>query len=262
MDVTEELIIRCSYLDETDCGFACRLAALSSNKTLVITSLELCEMCDVGKVQREIKCNDVGGNVFIVGEYSAGGVLYLYMINSIPYCKKRKTQTDLDYCKSCNSVTALATKNIVNNVTGLFSSLGFSSSKVHLELVYNKINKEHDYDGAIREATVSLEGVLAGVLEMINVEPVDKTVTGLYSDVKKRLHFGDESSSQHLMKVVGSISGAVTGLGAMRNELSDAHGKGMGTPELYESYAELALNLSATMSTFVIRRYKEAHHNQ
>ncbi|MBI5694970.1 MAG: abortive infection family protein [Nitrospirae bacterium] len=156
-------------------------------------------------------------------------------------------------------VNAETTQKAVEKASGLFDSMGFTVALGHLNEAHKKINIEHDYDGAIREATVSLESILTGVLERMGVEPTDKTVTGLYGDVKKSLNFGDDISAPHLKQVIGSTAGAVAGLAGMRNDLSDAHGKGLITPELEESYAELALNLSATMSTFVIRRYKEAH---
>jgi len=60
-----------------------------------------------------------------------------------------------------------------------------------------------------------------------------------------------------MMQLIGSLTGSVSALGGLRNELSDAHGKGEISQEVYESYGELAINISGTLSTFLIRRLAE-----
>jgi Abortive infection C-terminus len=251
---------QCCYQKESNAGILCQLATINRFRTSTkLTDEFACRKCDIGRIYREIKCKDVGGRVAIV-EHRLSYGFERHVINTEGniFCKKTKKATDLENCKQCTLVNAETTTSIKERTASLFYSLGFTEAVKHIDEAFNKINIEQDYYGAIREATVSLESTLTLILEKIGIEPTDKTVTGLYNEVKNNLKLGDEFSATHLKQVLGSSAGAVTGLGAMRNDLSDAHGKGLISPDLYESYAELALNLSATMSTFIIRRYKEA----
>ena len=53
------------------------------------------------------------------------------------------------------------------------------------------------------------------------------------------------------------MTGLISSFGSLRNALSDAHGKGIEIIQIKEYLAELALNTSATLSTFLIRRFNE-----
>jgi hypothetical protein len=53
----------------------------------------------------------------------------------------------------------------------------------------------------------------------------------------------------------------VEGLGALRNRLSDAHGKGTAGVKPAPRHAELAVNLAGTMATFLVATW-EARRNQ
>ena len=59
-----------------------------------------------------------------------------------------------------------------------------------------------------------------------------------------------------LAPLLNSPHGTVTQIGAMRNALSDAHGRGQLSPHVSEAMAELPLNSAATVATFAIRHYK------
>jgi hypothetical protein len=258
MSIADEIDISCQYQEETDSGLYCKIAELGRGSLTNQANENVCLKCDIGKIYREIKCPNIGGKPKILGIGLISGLHLQYGGGNL-WCRKRKRNTAIEACKNCSLIIADTTKAIVEKASGLFDSAGFTDAKEKLNGAYKKINIEQDYDGAIREATVSLESTLTLILEKMGITPNDKTVTGLYSEVRTNLKLGDEISAPQLKQVLGSSAGAVSGLGAMRNDLSDAHGKGLITSELYESYAELALNLSATMSTFVIRRYKEAH---
>lgn len=259
MEINTEVDISCPYQKETNSGIYCAVAELGRGSLTNEADEDVCIKCGIGQIYRNKKCMNIAGKVNINGIGYQGGRFLAFSGNPSLWCKKRNRTTNSSYCESCSLVNAETTQTLIKKTIGICESLGFAEAIKHLEEAYKKINIEQDYEGAIREATVSLESTLTLVLEKMGITPSDKTVTGLYKTVKDNLKLGDEVSIPHLIKVTGNIRGAVEGLGAMRNDLSDAHGNGLITPELYESYAELALNLSATMSTFVIRRYKEAH---
>jgi len=147
-------------------------------------------------------------------------------------------------------------KKIIQEAKGLFEAMGFSATKKELSKAQELIVK--DPDSCIRASTVSLESTLKTILDKLNEPyPHKEQLTSLWKAVKDKLHLGDEIAKGHLLQVIGSLTGAVMGLAGMRNDLSDAHGKGLISPETYESYAELALYLSATLSLFLVRRFKE-----
>ena len=56
---------------------------------------------------------------------------------------------------------------------------------------------------------------------------------------------------------MNALSGVVTHLGALRNALGDAHGKGIFSPDVSENIAELAINTASTISTAIIRRFNQ-----
>ncbi|MDO8532932.1 MAG: abortive infection family protein [Dehalococcoidia bacterium] len=49
----------------------------------------------------------------------------------------------------------------------------------------------------------------------------------------------------------------VEGVGAMRNKLSDAHGKGMNSPVPDDRHAELAVILAGAIALFLVKTWKE-----
>ena len=51
-------------------------------------------------------------------------------------------------------------------------------------------------------------------------------------------------------------------LGGMRNELGDAHGRGVIPPAISGNIAELEINTASTLSTVIIRRYSQLKENR
>jgi hypothetical protein len=48
----------------------------------------------------------------------------------------------------------------------------------------------------------------------------------------------------------------IEGLGAVRNKLSDAHGRGKRSPKPAARHAELVVNLAGAMATFLVRTWR------
>jgi hypothetical protein len=57
-------------------------------------------------------------------------------------------------------------------------------------------------------------------------------------------------------QILGGCQTVVEGLGAMRNRHSDAHGKGISGIKPAARHAELAVNLSGTMATFLLQTWE------
>jgi hypothetical protein len=66
--------------------------------------------------------------------------------------------------------------------------------------------------------------------------------------------------SQHtepiFKQILGGCTSVVEGLGALRNRLSDSHGKGLKRVKPDTRHAELAVNLAGSMATFLVETWE------
>jgi len=107
---------------------------------------------------------------------------------------------------------------------------------------------------------VTIEGVRPeevvepGVTIFPNLEEAEKTflskITGLFS-------LAPSLQSEDIFKrIFGGCQTVVEGLGALRNKLSDAHGKGKAIAKPEPRHAELAVNLAGAMATFLVETWE------
>ncbi len=80
----------------------------------------------------------------------------------------------------------------------------------------------------------------------------------LYKEVAKLLNLAPEQHQEGIFKqILGGASGIISGLGAMRNKLGDAHGATKTKIKPKERHGELAVNLAGSMALFIYKTYKE-----
>lgn len=222
---------------------------------------EACYACPAGKVYREVGCDQVIPDILIrsmrtldqVVGYDA--LVHVYGMN----CARRLRPTTLEECHTCTLVSAETTREVVSVSLGLFQAQGFDSAYNDLLEARNEL-RDGDYDDAIGKAIVSLESTMRCVHEELGVElPAKRTVTGLWQSTKDILRFDEFTTEARdtVIALVGSLTGAISSLGSMRNALSDSHGRGLIPVEVSEALAELAINSSASIATVIIRRYKQ-----
>jgi HEPN domain-containing protein len=181
----------------------------------------------------------------------------MYEVERI-FCNRRKRETTYEQCKNCTLITSPETERVYKAALTFFESHGFVKSKEFLEDARKELTVNNDPDGCIRASTSSLESTLKVILDRLEKPyPTKQQLTDLWNSIKREMDLGAESSAQQMKQLIGSLTGSVSALAGLRNSLSDAHGKGELSEEAYESYAELAMNLSATSSTFLIRRLIE-----
>lgn len=115
-----------------------------------------------------------------------------------------------------------------------------------------------DPDGAITAARTLLETVCKHILDEEQVRYDDKAdLPKLYRSMAEHLELvPDRQSEQVIRQVLGACQTVVGGLGAMRNRLSDSHGKGKATVKPAPRHAELAVNLAGAMSLFLIETWE------
>lgn len=133
--------------------------------------------------------------------------------------------------------------------------------ETHLHSLWQKAieRKEIDPEGAITSARTLIESVLKHILDDESIpynESADLPV--LYKEVAKFLNLAPELHNEGIFKqILGGVTSVVTGLGALRNKLGDAHGKSKTNVKPSVRHSELAVNLAGSMAVFLFKSYSE-----
>jgi hypothetical protein len=130
-----------------------------------------------------------------------------------------------------------------------------SLDSVHIRDLWTKAlqRRADDAEGAITAARALLESVCKLILdEAGDVYPDDAELRKLYSKTAQRLKLAPSQHTEQIFKqVLGGCQSVVEGIGAVRNRLSDAHGKGKRPVKPAARHAELVVNLAGAMSVFL-----------
>jgi hypothetical protein len=120
-----------------------------------------------------------------------------------------------------------------------------------------------DPEGAITASRALLESVCKSILDKASIEYADTAeLPKLYTLTSQHLKLAPSQHTEQLFKqILGSCQSVVEGLGAMRNRLSDAHGRPTQAVKPEQRHAELAVNLAGTMATFLIQTWEARKHN-
>lgn len=131
----------------------------------------------------------------------------------------------------------------------------------HVYEAWRKARKRRlsDPEAAITSARTLLETVCKHILDEANAEYDDSSnLPKLYKLTAKQLNLAPEQHQEELFKqILGGCHSVVQGLGAIRNKLSDAHGKGRTTVKPSERHAALAVNLAGSMADFLVSTWQE-----
>lgn len=115
-----------------------------------------------------------------------------------------------------------------------------------------------DPDGAVTSARSLLESVLKYILDQLDVSYENDKLPKLYRLVSDRLRIGpNDRSDTSLKSIAGSCQTIVSELGSVRNAIGDAHGKGLGEARAAARHAELAVNLSGSISLFLLETLQD-----
>lgn len=132
----------------------------------------------------------------------------------------------------------------------------------YIHFVWDKAlnRKTSDPEGAITSARSLIETVCKHILDELNTE-YDETfdLPKLYKLTAQQLNLAPEQHNEAIFKqILGGCQTVVEGLGALRNKLSDSHGKRRTTVKPSSRHAELAVNLAGAMTTFLLETYESA----
>lgn len=230
----------------------CRAARQTGDKTTNEVNPTICFNCPVGKIFREISCDAVLPKIRIY-PYLGGSSMDVEAL----FCKIRKRETTLEFCRTCGLVTAETTRQIVSTTRGLFEAQGFYSAYKDLEKARESI-RDGNFENAVTRSIACLESVMRICHEKLGESlPSKIQVTDLWKSTRTILHFDKLDPSGATLILMNALSGVVTHLGGLRNTLGDAHGKGTFPPDVSENIAELAINTASTLSTAIIRRFNQ-----
>jgi len=115
-----------------------------------------------------------------------------------------------------------------------------------------------DPEGAITAARTLLESVCKHILDETTTPYKDtEDLPKLYSLAAGQLNLSPSQHAEQVFKqILGSCQSVVECLGALRNRLSDAHGKGKAGVRPAPRHAELAVNLAGTMAMFLLETWE------
>ena len=130
----------------------------------------------------------------------------------------------------------------------------------HVQEAWHKAldRRRNDPDGAVTAARTLLEAVCKHILDECKIAYDDKAdLPKLYNLVAKELNLAPNQHVETVVKqILGGCCAVVEGLGALRNRLSDAHGRGKSGAKAQPRHAALAVNLSGSLATFLIETWE------
>lgn len=115
-----------------------------------------------------------------------------------------------------------------------------------------------DPEGAITMARTLLESVCKHILEESQEKYDDSPdMNKLYRQTAERLNIAPSQHTEQVFKqILGGCTSVVEGLGALRNRLSDSHGKGKVGVKPAPRHAELAVNLAGALAIYLLATWE------
>lgn len=135
----------------------------------------------------------------------------------------------------------------------------FDPDNVHQRWEMAMERRATDPAGAITLARTLLEDVCKWLLlEAGESFADDDDLPALYRKLAKTLKIAPDDHTEKIFKqILGNCQSIVESLGALRNRLGDAHSQGPLRARPQPRHAELAVNLSGSMATFLVSTWRE-----
>lgn len=124
--------------------------------------------------------------------------------------------------------------------------------------------KSADPEGAITSSRTLIETTCKYILDSKKIEyKDDEDLPKLYKLTAESLSLAPEQHTEQIFKqILGGCQSVVSGLGALRNKIGDAHGKKMTQVQPSSRHAELAVNLAGALTTFLLETFESKNGNQ
>ena len=120
--------------------------------------------------------------------------------------------------------------------------------------------RDSDPDGAITSARTLLETVCKHILDEAGVAyEASADLPKLFRQTSELMQLAPGQQTEPVLRqVLGGCTAVVEGIGAMRNRLGDAHGKGIADAQPEARHAELAVNLAGAAATFLVDSWEQS----
>lgn len=126
----------------------------------------------------------------------------------------------------------------------------------HVQAAWSKAldRRSSDPEGAITMARTLLESVCKHILEDASVaHDENPDLNKLYKQTAEHLKLAPSQHTEQVFKqILGGCTSVVEGLGALRNRLSDSHGRGKVAVKPAPRHAELAVNLAGALAVYLL----------
>jgi len=147
-----------------------------------------------------------------------------------------------------------------------FPELLNSPSCDHIRLIWRKAldRRISDPEGAITSARTLLECICKYILDNEKIEYHDDSdLPQLYKLVAKKLNLSPGQHTNEIFKqILSGCTSVIVGLGAVRNKLSDAHGRSTVYAKPDARHAELTVNLAGSMASFLLQTFENKKQDQ
>jgi hypothetical protein len=135
-----------------------------------------------------------------------------------------------------------------------------SFDAAHIQAAWSKAldRRSSDPEGAITMARTLLESVCKHILEEAGTKYDESPdISKLYKQAAEQLNLAPSQHTEQVFKqILGGCTAVVEGLGALRNRLSDSHGKGKIGVKPAPRHAELAVNLAGALAVYLLATQK------
>jgi hypothetical protein len=137
--------------------------------------------------------------------------------------------------------------------------INFDTEQVHIAWQKALERRNQDPEAAITMARTLIESVCKHILDEAGISHSDKDdLPKLYHETAKQLNLAPEQHQEEVFKqILGGCKSVIQGLGTLRNQLSDAHGKGKKAIKPSPRHAALAVNLAGSMAAFLVATWEE-----
>ena len=130
----------------------------------------------------------------------------------------------------------------------------YDADTIHARWTQALDRRDTDPEGAITLARTLLEDVCKWIIVEAGEEYEEKDdLPALYKKLAKILKLAPDDHTEIVFRqILGSCQSVVESLGSLRNKISDAHSRGPRRVRPAPRHAQLAVNLSGTMATFLV----------
>jgi len=118
---------------------------------------------------------------------------------------------------------------------------------------------ESDPPAAVTAACAVIESLCKVYIQDNGLQmPSDQSIRPLWRIVQEHLGLRPDSlAGQDIARLLGSLSGIVDAVGALRTHAGSAHGRGRGPISITPTYARLAIHSAHTLAAFVLEVWSE-----